>query len=187
MEKRLEDMTLEELWKLFPITITAHNPHWKSWADEEIESLSKLLSNYPVKISHVGSTAIPDIQAKPIIDILVEVSNDYDWNTIKELLTHVGYICMSECGNRMSFNKGYTVDGYAERVYHVHIHLPGDNDEILFRDYLNAHADVAKEYEDLKLNLLPEYRNNRDGYTAAKSQFIQRVLSMCRNGETVLL
>jgi len=182
MGKRLEDMTLEELWELFPITITAHNPHWKLWADEEIDNLSKIMSSYSTKISHIGSTAIPYIQAKPIIDILVEVSNNFNWNTIKKLLIHTGYICMSECKNRMSFNKGYTIDGYAERVFHVHIHLPGDNDEILFRDFLIAHADVAKEYENLKLNLLPKYRNNRDGYTAAKSQFIQRVLSMSRNG-----
>jgi len=187
MGKRLEDMTLKELWELFPIIITAYNPHWKLWADEEIDNLSKLLSDYTVKISHIGSTAIPNIQSKPIIDILVEVGKNFDWITIKELLSHNGYICMSESENRMSFNKGYTIYGYAERVFHVHIHLPGDNDEILFRDYLLAHADVAQEYENLKLNLLPRYRNDRDGYTASKSQFIQRVLSKCRNREPTLL
>lgn len=187
MKKRLEDMTLEELWELFPIIITAYNPNWKLWANEEIDNLSRILSSYPAHISHIGSTAIPDIQSKPIVDILIELSNNFDWIVIKELLTHNGYICMSESENRMSFNKGYTIDGYAEKVFHVHIHLPGDNDEILFRDYLLAHVDVAKKYENLKLGLLPKYRNDRDGYTLAKSQFIQRILSMCRNGEPTLL
>ncbi|MCM1020586.1 MAG: GrpB family protein [Muribaculum sp.] len=88
-----------------------------------------------------------------------------------------GYICMSESNNRMSFNKGYTPTGYAKRVFHVHIHAPGDNDEIRFRDYLRMNPSVAKEYETLKLSLLPKYRNNRDGYTVAKTEFINKVLT----------
>lgn len=164
------------------ITITPHNPDWKLWADEEIDNLSKVMSDYSLKISHIGSTAIPDIQAKPIIDILVEVSNyNSDWITIKKLLIKHGYMCMCESENRMSFNKGYTINGYADRVFHVHIHLPGDNDEILFRDYLFTNANAAKEYENLKLSLLPNYINNRDGYTEAKSQFIQQILHLSRN------
>lgn len=180
MRTRLEDMTLEELWELFPIIITPHNPDWQLWADEEIDMLTRLLSGYPAKISHIGSTAIPDIQAKPIVDILIELSDIFDWNAIKELLVSNGYICMSECEGRMSFNKGYTIDGFAERVFHVHLHLPGDNDEILFRDYLITYPAIAKEYETLKLSLLPKYRNDRDGYTEAKSQFVDRIMSICR-------
>ncbi len=55
-----------------------------------------------------------------------------------------GYICMSSSENRMSFNKGYTPQGYAEKVFHVHIHAMGDNDEIAFRNYLNSNPVVAK-------------------------------------------
>lgn len=179
MKKRLEDMTLEELWQLFPITLTPHNPDWKLWADEEIAGLMKFLSECRPVINHIGSTAVPDIMAKPIVDILVEV--DSQLSTVKSLLLSHGYICMAESADRMSFNKGYTVDGYAARVYHVHVHLSGDNEEIRFRDYLLAHADVAREYEALKLRLLPRFRTDRDGYTAAKSQFIRQVLSMSRN------
>ncbi len=141
------------------------------------------MSGYPAKISHIGSTAIPDIQAKPIVDILIELSDKYDWIAIKESLISGGYICMSESERRMSFNKGYTIEGFAERVFHVHLHFPGDNDEILFRDYLIAHPAIAKEYETLKLSLLPKYRNDRDGYASAKSHFVHRILSMCRNDE----
>ncbi len=175
MRKDLKDMTLEELWQLFPIVITPHNPLWKEWAEEEIYHLRNILADYEPVINHIGSTAIPDIQAKPIVDILVEVSEEVDWNKLHDILESSGYICMSNSGNRMSFNKGYTPSGYAERVFHIHIHQLGDNDELFFRDYLIAHPDVAKEYEKLKMSLLPEFKHNRDGYTEAKTEFINRV------------
>ena len=170
-------MTLEELWELFPIVLTAHNPQWSDWAEEEMRLLSSLLVKYHPIISHIGSTAIPDIQAKPIVDILVEVSPGIEWLPIIEILERNGYICMSESGSRISFNKGYTPSGYADKVFHVHVHRTGDNDEILFRDYLIAHSESAKEYETLKLSLLPEYRNNRDGYTEAKTEFVKKIVS----------
>ena len=170
-------MTLEELWDLFPIVLTAHNPQWSVWAEEEMRLLSSLLVKYHPIISHIGSTAIPDIQAKPIVDILVEVSPGIEWLPIIEILERNGYICMSESGSRISFNKGYTPSGYADKVFHVHVHRTGDNDEILFRDYLIAHPESAKEYETLKVSLLPEYRNNRDGYTEAKTEFVKKIVS----------
>ena len=176
MIRTLKDMTLEELWQLFPIVLTPHQLQWKDWAREEIETLTALLSGYCPVITHIGSTAIPNIHAKPIIDILVELNADIDWGRIKEKMETAGYICMSVSDNRMSFNKGYTLAGYAEKVFHIHFHRAGDNDEIRFRDYLIAHPEVAKEYEKLKLSLLPKYRNDRDGYTEAKSEFVRRTI-----------
>lgn len=173
----LKEMTLEELWKLFPITLTQHNPKWKLWAEKEIQLLSGLLADYNPTINHIGSTAIPGIMAKPIVDILVEISKDCNWHGVKELLEKAGYICMSESESRMSFNKGYTPSGYADKVFHIHIHNHGDNDEIEFRDYLIQHPTEAKEYEQKKLSLLPKFKNDRDGYTAAKSDFINSIIS----------
>ena len=180
MAKRLEDLTLKELWELFPIILAPYDPQWRSQAQEEIGLLSDFLAAYAPKLNHIGSTAIPGIMAKPIIDILVEVSEDHDWDAICSLLTGNGYICMARSAARMSFNKGYTPRGYARRVFHIHIRRPGDNDEILFRDYLTAHADAAKEYEALKLSLLPKFRNDRDAYTAAKSPFVSRILAQAK-------
>lgn len=169
-------MTLEELWQLFPIVLTPHQLQWKDWAREEIENLTALLSGYCPVITHIGSTAIPNIHAKPIIDILVEINPNADKQQIKEKMGTAGYICMSVSDNRMSFNKGYTSTGYADKVFHIHFHRIGDNDEILFRDHLIAHPEVAEEYEDLKLSLLPKYKNDRDGYTEAKSEFVRRTI-----------
>ncbi len=177
MGNNLSDMTLEELWELFPIELVPHNDNWKEWAEEEIGMLSTLLSKFEPRISHIGSTAIPGIFAKPIVDILVEMPEGSDWNETRKILESAGYICMSVSNRRMSFNKGYTPEGYAEKVYHIHFHPYGDNDEIFFRDYLTAHPKAAKEYESLKLSLLPEYRNNRDGYTEAKTQFVKAIMT----------
>lgn len=181
MSRTLKDMTLAELWQLFPIVLTPHQPQWKDWAKEEMVRISILLSEYSPIVNHIGSTAIPGIQAKPIIDILVEIYPDSCWQRIKEAMETVGYICMSSSGIRMSFNKGYTPHGYADKVFHIHIHTIGDNDEICFRDYLLTHPKTAMEYEALKLSLLPQYRNDRDGYTEAKSDFVRHIIRLAKS------
>ena len=93
---------------------------------------------------------------------------------IKEKLVNNGYICMSEEENRKSFNKGYTDKGFANRVFHIHLRYDGDNDELYFRDYMNSHPELAKEYEELKISLWKKYEHNRDAYTDAKSAFVKR-------------
>lgn len=91
-----------------------------------------------------------------------------------------GFTMMSNEGKRISLNLGYTKDGFAEKVYHVHLRLVGDNDELYFRDYLNAHPQVAKEYETLKLRLWREFEHDRDAYTEAKTAFIKAVTAQAR-------
>lgn len=179
-QRNLKDMTLTELWELFPIVLAAYNPDWSEWANEEILELTALLKDYSPIINHIGSTAIPNIQAKPIIDILVEIHPGADKQLIKEKMEVAGYICMSVSDSRMSFNKGYTPAGYADKVFHIHFHRIGDNDEILFRDYLIAHPEVAEEYEKLKLSLLPKYKNDRDGYTEAKTAFVRTIVDLAK-------
>ena len=173
MEKKLSDMSLEELWKLFPIHLTEHQPDWREWYAEEENLLKNRVSDIE-RISHIGSTAISSICAKPIIDILAEISREHKLSDYKEAIMNSGYICMSETSDRISFNKGYTENGFAERVYHLHLRYIGDNDEVYFRDYLIEHADVALEYERMKLELWKKYEFNRDGYTNSKTDFIQK-------------
>ena len=107
MGKKLSEMTLEELWQLFPIYLTQHQPYWQEWYLEE-ESLLKTALSSTEKINHIGSTAIPSIWAKPIIDILVEIPKKSNLLDYKALITNSGYICMSQNENGLSFNKGYT-------------------------------------------------------------------------------
>lgn len=174
MGKKLSEMSLNELWQLFPISLTEHQDCWKSWYNEEKALLSEYLPSDRIKrISHIGSTAINGIWSKPIIDILVEVSAEYDLQQFKSVLSDVGYLCMSKEAGRISFNKGYTEDGFAERVYHLHLRMEGDHDELYFRDYLNEHPDIAAKYEALKLRLCKQYEHNRDAYTESKTDFVK--------------
>lgn len=173
MRKKVSEMSLEELWQLFPIFLTKHQDDWKEWYLEE-ETLLKQIFPQVDRISHIGSTAISTIWAKPIIDILVEVPKESDLLYHKGFITENGYICMSQSENRISFNKGYTEDGFAERVFHLHLRYFGDNDELYFRDYLMEHPDVANEYSRLKLKLWSEYEHDRDGYTSAKEMFVKK-------------
>ena len=140
---------------------------------EEETLLKKNLLQFE-RISHIGSTAIPTIWAKPIIDILVEIPRESNLYDYKDLIINNGYICMSQSENGLSFNKGYTENGYAERVFHLHLRYVGDNNELYFRDYLIEQPDVAKEYEELKLRLWKKYEHNRDAYTNAKNEFVKK-------------
>ena len=170
--KSLSEMTLEELWRLFPIFLIDHKSYWKEWYLVEENLLKNTLSSNE-KINHIGSTAIDTICAKPIIDILVEIPFDDDILSYVNDIESIGYICMSKNSTRLSFNKGYTVDGFAEKVFHIHLRYAGDNDELYFRDYLIDNPDIAHEYENLKLKLWKEFEYNRDAYTNAKTEFVK--------------
>ena len=175
----LSGMTLEELWELFPIRLAEPDPAWREWYADEAADLRKVFPEQDnVRISHIGSTAIKGICAKPIVDILVELPAGSDMEQVKARLIGAGYLCMCEGVKRKSFNKGYTVQGYAERVFHLHLRFWGDCDELYFRDFLNTHPDIAKEYENLKHDLLKRFGRDRDGYTLAKSEFVTRYTGM---------
>lgn len=177
MEKKaLSKMSIKELHKLFPIYLTEHKSCWKDWYEEEKEALKCILSYNDLKIYHIGSTALNNIWAKPIIDILIEIPKTVPMLRMKEILISSGYICMSESKdkNRMSFNKGYTENGFADRVFHLHLRFFGDNDELYFRDYMNDDLKLAKEYEKLKLSLWKKYEFDRDAYTNAKGEFVKK-------------
>ncbi len=172
MRKSLSEMTLQELWQLFPIQLTEHKKYWENWYREEQEFLLSFLPKN-VRIYHIGSTSINGIWAKPIVDILVETPL-IDHQAIKELLLKNGYLCMAQSKKRIDFNKGYTPDGFAQRVFHLHLRNFGDNDELYFRDYLNERPEIAKEYEKLKLSLWKPYEHDRDGYTEQKTKFVRK-------------
>ena len=174
MSPTLEEMSLEELWQLFPIFLREYQDEWKDWyAEERLRLLSFLSANQLVRISHIGSTSVETIWAKPIVDILLEIPKETDMAVTRDLLLQNGYLLMSESQGRMSFNKGYTPSGFAERVFHLHLRYEGDHDELYFRDYLQEHPTVAKEYEEFKLSLWKQYEHNRDAYTEAKTDFIK--------------
>ena len=175
MSPSLEEMSLEELWQLFPIFLREHQDEWKDWyAEERLRLVSFLPEHQIVRLTHIGSTSIETIWAKPIVDILLEIPKAADMAVMRDLLLQNGFLLMSESQGRMSFNKGYTPSGFAERVFHLHLRYEDDNDELYFRDYLQEHPAVAKDYEKLKLSLWKQYEHNRDAYTDSKTDFIKK-------------
>lgn len=186
MAKKLSEMSLEELWKLFPIYLTEHQDSWSEWYEEEANFLKSILPTmHDLRIHHIGSTAIHGIWAKPIIDILIETPDIVALKAVKDQMTANGYICMSNNGNRVSLNKGYTENGFAEKVYHIHLRLMNDNDEVYFRDYLNAHPEIAREYEKLKISLWKKHEHNRDAYTNEKTEFVAHYTKLAKKLYTV--
>ena len=178
--KKLSEMTLDELWALFPIILSPHSAEWKDFFHAEKAQISSILSAFSPRISHIGSTAVTGIYAKPTVDILAELKTANDLSCAAELLTQSGWLIMSKSADRISLNKGYTEQGFAERVFHLHLRLLGDNDELYFRDYLLKYPQIAKEYETLKLSLWKQFERNRDGYTQAKTQFVQKYTSLAK-------
>ena len=175
-------MSLEELWQLFPIFLVEHKSEWKDWYELEKANLIKILgANVIKRIEHIGSTAIPNIWAKNIVDILLEVGRIEDLARVRDLLVKNGWLVMSESPNRISLNKGYTEQGFAEKVFHLHLRLIGDHDEIYFRDYLCQHPDITQAYQELKLSLWKKFEHNRDAYTTAKTDFIKYYVSEAKS------
>lgn len=176
MGKELSEMTLEELWNLFPIILKEHNTDYKDWYEIEKQKLFNCIDKKNImRINHIGSTSVEGLIAKPTVDILLEINTETDIEQLKDILLHNGWLLMSSENKpfmKMSFNKGYTKQGFAKKVYHLHVRYYGNWNELYFRDYIIEHKEVAEEYEKLKLGLIEKYEHDRDGYTDAKSEFI---------------
>jgi GrpB-like predicted nucleotidyltransferase (UPF0157 family) len=181
--KQLSEMTLEELWQLFPIILAEHNPDWANDYDTEKTLLSRHFGSHLVKINHIGSTAVKGLIAKPTVDILLEVAENLSFDTIRETAVKCGYTVMAERTTgeyRLDLCKGYTPQGFADKVFHLHIRYPGDYDEIVFREYLKQNPSKAREYEHIKIELQKRFRHNRDAYTEAKGDFIRKCVEEAR-------
>ena len=178
MGKELSEMTLEELWEVFPIILKEHNSDYKDWYETEKQKLLSCIDRKNImRINHIGSSAVEGLIAKPTVDILLEIDNGSNIEHLTDALLHNGWGLMSSEKKpwmKIAFSKGYTKEGFAEKVYHLHVRYYDNWNELYFRDYLIEHKEVAKEYGNLKLGLIVKYEHDRDGYTNAKSDFILR-------------
>ncbi|TYQ18146.1 UNVERIFIED_CONTAM: GrpB-like predicted nucleotidyltransferase (UPF0157 family) [Acetivibrio alkalicellulosi] len=184
MTKPLDEMTNEERWKLFPIIICNHSPVWKEKYLLEKAIIEKVIGFDNIsRINHIGSTTVPNLVAKPTIDILVEINDATDTEKLIINMKEAGYIYSPQPDNpapHMMFMKGYTNEGFKGQVYHVHVRYSGDWDELYFKDYLLLHPEVAEEYGKLKIELKQKFEYNRDGYTYAKTDFIKNITKLAR-------
>jgi len=185
MPKELSEMTLEELWELFPIILKEYNSEYPKWYEIEKENLLENFDNNTiVRINHIGSTAVPGIVSKPTIDILMEISFKSDINQMTDKLKSMQWGLMNYSEKptfKQTYNKGYTKYGFEEKIYHLHVRYVDNWSELYFRDYLIEHQGVAKEYEELKIQLKEKYEHNRDAYTDAKEEFIRKYSQIAKS------
>ncbi len=157
-----------------------YDPRWPLlFADEATRVWQALGSNLVVAIEHIGSTAVPGLAAKPVIDLMVGVHSLVHGQCTIPLLEALGYVYWREDPRpgRMFFVKGMPPYG-SRRTHHIHmVEVYGSFwDRLLFRDYLRAHPDEAKHYEALKHKLAARFRTDREGYTNGKQEYIQRIM-----------
>ncbi|PGS02514.1 GrpB family protein [Bacillus pseudomycoides] len=184
MGKSLSEMSLKELRELFPIILKEHNPIWKDWYLQEEKLLNNIIGDqYIERINHIGSTSVNGLLAKPTIDILLEITEECDLKFLVSMFEKNGYIFEKQpqkLAPHMMFMKGYTKKGFAEKVFHLHVRYIGDWNELYFRDFLRLHKDVAKEYSNLKMSLIDKYEHDRDGYTEAKTEFVNKYTKIAK-------
>ena len=162
----------EDFKRKFPIKLVKHNNEWTSWYEDEKTNLLAKLEKYKINLYHIGSTAIPNIYSKDIIDIILEINKSNDFDSIIDILNVEWELRWKE-DNRAFLVKGYGEDGFQTKVYHLHIRKKGDIEEVKFRDVLIKNPKIAKQYERLKLDLELRYMYDREGYTAGKTKFIK--------------
>jgi GrpB-like predicted nucleotidyltransferase (UPF0157 family) len=161
------------------IEICTYNPQWPDlFQNEAVEVRAVLSKDTKTRIEHFGSTAIPGLAAKPIIDIMLINDDIAAWPSLVQPFQSLGYIYWAENPrtDRMFFVKGMPPFG-KKRSRHLHVRCSNDvQRELIFRDYLICNPDVAKQYETLKKSLAVQYRCDREAYTESKNDFVQNVL-----------
>ncbi len=162
--------------KLGTVKLEKYTVLWKQLYVKEETLLKKMLKNKDILIEHIGSTAIPGIESKPIIDVLVVIPNDSVIEDVIRKLIIAGYYKSSFKLDGEVFLK--KTDGISSTHY---LHLTKQNQGdwkryVLFRNYLTQNPHIAKEYEDLKKKLAEKYANDRIAYTSTKKIYIDKIL-----------
>jgi GrpB-like predicted nucleotidyltransferase (UPF0157 family) len=163
------------------VEIVDYDPRWPLLFDEEAKRLRAVLDpSLIVGLEHFGSTAIPGLSAKPIIDILIAVrSLAAAQATFVEALRKLDYVYWADNPkkDRMFFDKGMP-PFCSKRSHHVHVKEPHGEmwERLAFRDHLRAHPEEAETYERLKKRLAAEHQTDREVYTDAKSAYVASVM-----------
>ena len=162
------------------VRLEPHDTAWDDVAREVISLLWNVLGGDAVDIQHVGSTAIPLIDAKPIIDIAVAVRQPEDLEGYDDMLEERGVIFRK---TERDDDRFYVMGDAESRSCHIHM-VPADGKKwrnyIAFRDYLNVNPDAAGRYCELKRELAGRYADDREAYTEGKAGLITYLLNEAR-------
>jgi GrpB-like predicted nucleotidyltransferase (UPF0157 family) len=160
-----------------PILIVDYNPRWPTWYAEEKACLLPVLSPLQVRLEHIGSTSVPGLAAKPILDISAALADRNQIEAHLDGLSSLGYaeFPLDPRFERRMFCKG----PYNEGTHHLHITTYGTPvwaEPILFRDYLRAHPAVAAAYAAVKRKAADHHQRDLNGYHDEKSALIGRIM-----------
>jgi GrpB-like predicted nucleotidyltransferase (UPF0157 family) len=163
------------------VEVIPYDITWEKKFKAEAKKIEEIFRQIFVDIHHIGSTAIPLVKAKPIIDILVEVEDINKVDSYNRQMEELGYEALGEYGipKRRFFQEGGN-----NRTHHVHIFEKGSPQikrHIDFRDYLISHPKVAGEYSRLKEKLAKKYRYDIDKYQEGKESFIRKIDKLTGN------
>ena len=170
-------------------TVKLSKSHFDEWQEEyekEKRVLLDKIGDRILEIHHVGSTSVPDLEAKPIIDIIAVIDKLDDYKQLVKPLEEIGYTFMKDrmfvIKDRVFFPKGPE----ANRTHHLSLVVKDGGqykDNLLFRDYLTNHVEARKAYQELKRGLAKTFANDRESYTKAKEDFIINILKKARAGK----
>jgi GrpB-like predicted nucleotidyltransferase (UPF0157 family) len=163
------------------IQIVAYDPTWQAAFEQEAARLAGIFGEDLVAIHHIGSTAVPGLHAKPVIDILPVVHDISRVDLLNQVMQVAGYAPWGEHGiaGRRLFTKG----GEEHRTHNVHVFQVGSPDiarHLDFRDYLRTYPEVAKEYAQLKIPLARQFPNDVTAYNLGKDAFIKEIQRRAR-------
>jgi GrpB-like predicted nucleotidyltransferase (UPF0157 family) len=161
----------------YVVEIAQYDPTWPMRFAQLGSELRDALGTTALRIDHIGSTAVPGLAAKPIIDMQVSVAAFQPLDAYRLPLERLGYIFRSDNPER---TKRYFREAPGTPRRHIHVRRAGSWAEqfaLLFRDYLRTHEEEARRYESLKYQLAASYQEDRHGYTDAKAPFIWEIMA----------
>ncbi|MBN1486555.1 MAG: GrpB family protein [Anaerolineae bacterium] len=167
------------------VKLVPYSSQWGRLFQLEAQQLRAALGDYVADIQHIGSTAVPGIMAKPILDIAIALYRISDVQYCIAPLEALGYHYEGEQDEIKGWHF-FTKGPGSVKTHHLHV-VEHSSDfwvkRLLFRDYLRDRRDVAEEYVRLKQTLAEQFSNERKFYTAAKSEFINSVVAIAENKE----
>ncbi|MFZ0476553.1 MAG: GrpB family protein [Halobacillus sp.] len=162
------------------VSLRTYHPEWPILFEQEQELIAEALGHHALGIEHIGSTAIPGLQAKPIIDIMTGVRSLASYDSYIPSLSAIGYMYVPkpELVERRFFKKVKET-----QTFHLHLCEFGGKEweeKLLFRDYLRQHPEPMEEYNSLKQTLAVRYQKDRPSYTKSKEPFISSIIQKAK-------
>ncbi|MDF2680450.1 MAG: hypothetical protein K0R47_1640 [Brevibacillus sp.] len=158
------------------VVVTEYNENWKYKFSEESQKIKDIFGDVLIDIHHIGSTSVPGLKSKPIIDIMPVVKDIEKIDSFNVRMEGLGYECMGELGMK---GRRYFRKGGDNRTHQVHV-FQGDNKEdinrhLAVRDYLRTHPDDANRYGDLKESLAKQFSRDIEAYMDGKDAFVKEL------------